>query len=188
MQLTKSAPWRGSAPPSQLIRVFYGPRACRCKMTRACGLVIAVTLASAACYRGPAPDREMERVVEAAFRQQLAYWLGGDARSAGTVVCLAVDQGTLPLQQRSVAYPHHTAVRDGSACEARADGAVERSTGYPAVLVTALDVEWIAPDEAWVTIRHYRSQYSSGAQPYRVVRDGGQWVSLGPIMKALPLV
>jgi hypothetical protein len=157
-------------------------------LTKACRLAIGVTLVSAACYRGPAADREMERVVEAAFRQQLGYWLGSDARSAGTVVCLAVDEHTLPLEHGRLAYPDDTAVRDGSACETRADGAVERSTGYPAVLVTALDVEWIAPDEAWVTVRHYRSQHSSGERSYRVVRDGRQWVSLGPIVKALPLV
>jgi hypothetical protein len=150
--------------------------------------LIAVALAATACHSATAPARETEAVVEAAFRQQLSYWLTGDARGAGTVVCFAVDQGLLHLQQRHVARPSDAAARDGSECEARADGAIERSTDHPAVLITALEVEWIASDEAWVTIRHYRSEHSSGSQPYRVVREGAQWVSLGPIVKALPLV
>jgi hypothetical protein len=150
--------------------------------------LVAVALAAAACHGATAPPRDTERVVEAAFRQQLSYWLSGDARSAGTVVCFAVDQGLLQLQRGNLARLTDAAVRDGSECEARADGAIERSTGHPAVLVTALEVEWIASDEAWVTIRHYRSEHSSGSQPYRVVREGERCVSLGPIVKALPLV
>ncbi len=127
-------------------------------------------------------------MVEAAFRQQLSYWLSGGARSAGTVVCFAVDEAVLQLHPGILARFPDTAARDGRECEARADGAIERATGHPAVLVTVLQVDWIARDEAWVTIRHYRSQHSSGSQPYRVVREGAQWVSLGPIVEALPLV
>ena len=127
--------------------------------------LIAVALAAPACRGATAPPaRETERVVEAAFRQQLSYWLSGDSRSTGTVVCFAVDQGLLQLQRGNLARLADAAVRDGSECEARADGAIERSTGRPAVLVTALEVEWIASDEAWVTIRHYRSEHSSGSQ------------------------
>jgi hypothetical protein len=174
----------------QLNAVFYGPLQGRAgwAMAGTFPFLIAAALASAACHGTTAEPRETEPVVEAAFRQQSSYWLSGDARDAGTVVCFAVDQRSLRLR-RSLAHPADAAARDGdgSECEARPGGAIERSTGHPAVLVTALEVEWIAPDEAWVTIRHYRSEHSSGSQAYRVVRDGERWVSLGPIVKALPL-
>lgn len=149
--------------------------------------MVAVALAAAACDRGGEPRQETKRVVEAAFRQQIAYWLAGGPGGAGTVVCFALDERALRLEPGTLAYPSDAAARDGTECEARADGAVERSTGNPAVLVAALEVEWIARDEAWVTLRHYRSQYSSGTQRYRVVHDGSAWVSLGPIVKALPM-
>jgi len=153
-------------------------------MARSFRIAIAVALAAGGCYGATAPAREPGVVVEAAFRQQLAYWLTGDARSVGTVVCFAAADS---LQLRGTERLSDANARDGGECEARPGGAIERATGHPAVLVTALEIEWIAADEAWVTIRHYRSQHSTGSQPYRVVHDGTKWVSLGPIVKALPL-
>jgi hypothetical protein len=156
-------------------------------MARSFPILIALAFSAGGCHRTTAPAREPGRVVEAAFRQQLSYWLTQDARRAGTVVCFSVDAGSLQLQRGSVARLSDPSARDGGECEARAAGAIERSTGHPAVLVTALEVEWIAADEAWVTIRHYRSQHSNGSQSYRVIHEGADWVSLGPILKALPL-
>ena len=41
-------------------------------------------------------------------------------------------------------------------------------------------------DEAWVTVRHFRSRHSTAAQQFRVVKDQSRWISLGPILKMSP--
>lgn len=148
------------------------------------GLVLALGAAGAQAASDPRTDG----AIEAAFRQQLALWLTADARKANTVVCLAVEQTEL-AQSATDAYLkrfREHAVRRAADCEAWGSGAVERSSGHPAVLVTAAGIEWIASDEAWVTIRHYRSQHSNGSQQYRVVREATRWACLGPMVRGLP--
>ncbi len=133
----------------------------------------------------PVLDPQAEEVIEAAFRQQIGFWLTEDARRAGTLICLAIEQAgeshsvTPDYLKRFRGRPE---LRRGAECEARKNGAVERATGKPAVLVTVGGIKWITPDEAWVNVRHYRSQLSSGAQPFRVVRELSRWVCLGPIL------
>lgn len=134
-------------------------------------------------------DPRAEEIVEAAFRQQISFWLTEDARKVDTVICLAIEQAgvahSVPktyLQR----FRGEAGLRRSAECEARAGGAVERATGRPAILVAAGDVTWIAPDEAWVSVRHYRSRLSSGRQQYRVVREQARWICLGPIMKLSP--
>lgn len=137
----------------------------------------------------PALDPRADEIVEAAFRQQIIFWLTEDARKVDTVICLAIEQaGVAHSVPRSYLerFRGVTGLRRGAECEARTRGAVERATGRPAVLLAAGDVTWIAPDEAWVSVRHYRSQLSSGRQQYRVVREQARWICLGPIMKLSP--
>jgi hypothetical protein len=55
-------------------------------------------------------------------------------------------------------------------------------TRRPAIIVTAGPTEWIAADEAWVTVSYFRSARSSALRRYRVVRERESWVSLGPIL------
>jgi hypothetical protein len=137
----------------------------------------------------PALDAKADEVVEAAFRQQIGFWLREDALSSGTVVCLAVEQaGVSHSVAKSYLLRFRTQenLRRGAECEARPAGAVERATGRPAVLLSIGDVAWIAPDEAWVSVRHFRSRLSTGSQQYRVVRESARWICLGPIMKLSP--
>lgn len=137
----------------------------------------------------PVMDARADEVVLAAFRQQIGYWLSEDARKADTVVCLAIEQAgvahSVPKSylERFRGQPE---LRRGAECEARPRGAVERATGRPAILLAAGEVQWIAPDEAWVSVRHYRSALSSGRQQYRVVREQARWICLGPILKLSP--
>ncbi len=133
----------------------------------------------------PVLDAQAEEVIEAAFRQQVGFWLTEDARKASTVICLAIEQAgvshsvTADYLKRFRGRPE---LRRSAECEPHKSGALERATGKPAILLDVGGIKWIGPDEAWVSVRHYRSQLSSGEQPYRVVRDQARWVCLGPIL------
>jgi hypothetical protein len=137
----------------------------------------------------PPVEVDADAVVEAAFRQQISYWLTDDARKLQTVVCLATERaGELASVEREYLrrFRFQPELRRSAECETRAQGAVERATGRPAVVVSAGEVRFIAPDEAWVSVRHYRSQLSSGVRTYRVVREQSRWICLGPILKLSP--
>jgi hypothetical protein len=130
-----------------------------------------------------------DAVLAAVFVQQLDYWLDPSARASRTVVCLAIDPGGAPqsiTKEYLGRFRHEPAARRGAECESRAGGAVERATLDPAVVVVAGPVEWVAEDEAWVTVSHFRSRMESGSRVYRVVRDAARWQCLGPILK-IPL-
>lgn len=128
-------------------------------------------------------------VLTAVFRQQIQEHLDAVARHAGTVICLAVNPGGAPqsaspdLMQR---FARERAVRRAAECDPRRDGAVEAMTLRPAVVVTAGPIEWIAEDEAWVTVTYFRSARQSAQRLYRVVREPGGWVSLGQIVRDGP--
>ena len=133
---------------------------------------------------------DIDEVRLAAFRQQVNFWLDEHSRGSKTVVCLAIEEGGV---RRAVTkeylkrFPGEPAVRTGDDCDERESGAVERGTGRPAVLVAAGDVAWKSADEAWVTIRHYRSAIISGVRTQRVVREETGWVCLGQVIKDMPL-
>jgi hypothetical protein len=134
-------------------------------------------------------DPKVEAVLEAALRQQLKVWLDTTARANGTVVCLAIDAGDAPQsvdRQYLSRFQAEAAVRRAAECEARPRGAVERVTLKPAILITAGPVEWIAEDDAWVTVTHFKTRVESGVRTYRVVRERDGWISLGQIIKLSP--
>jgi hypothetical protein len=124
------------------------------------------------------------------FRHQVSFWLDDHARESDMVVCLSIEEGKV---RRSVAkdylrhFPGESSVRTHDQCEERTSGAVERTTGHPATLLSAGEVSWQSADEAWVTTRHYRSGVISGTRQQRVVREKSGWVCLGQVIKDGPL-
>jgi hypothetical protein len=77
-------------------------------------------------------------------------------------------------------------LRRGAECEERPDGAVELASERPAVLITAGPIEWVAEDDAWVTVRYFRTNLLSAERLYRAVREKSGWVSLGQIIQMSP--
>jgi hypothetical protein len=73
-------------------------------------------------------------------------------------------------------------VRRLGECDPRPKGAVESSTLRPAIIVTAGPIEWVANDEAHVSVSYFRSRKLSARRTYRVVKERSGWVSLGPII------
>ena len=57
----------------------------------------------------------------------------------------------------------------------------------PAALLTSGPIRWIAADEVEVAGGFARTKSSTSRPTYRVVRDGGRWVCLGPIVTGMPL-
>jgi len=153
------------------------------------GLSGFVLLLSSAVTSLAAPGRaEEDAVWEAALRAQIELFLDETARAQRTVICFGIDPGEAPQSpsREFLSRFMDPAVRRLGECEARPKGAVERSTRGPAVLVTAGPIEWVAHDEAWVTVSHFRTRLYSGVRTYRVVRERSGWVSLGQILKDGP--
>lgn len=130
------------------------------------------------------PAQESE-VLEAVFRQQIDEHLDPSARARHTVVCLGVDPGGAPQspsREFMARFRGQPAARRLAECDRRATGAVEAMTLRPAILVTAGPIDWVAEDEAWVTVAYFRTRSESALRRYRVVRERTGWVSLGPII------
>jgi hypothetical protein len=106
--------------------------------------------------------------------------------SKGGVACLAVDPGGAPQSiERELlkSFADMPFVRRGAECEERPDGAVERATGRPAILITAGPIDRVKADEAWVSVRYYRTTVQSALRLYRVIREENGWVTLGQIIR-----
>ena len=134
-------------------------------------------------------DGPRERdVIEAVLRQQIQEHLDATERARGTVVCLGVTAIAEPTAAAELLarLASDKSVRRLADCERRAAGAVEIATSKAAFLVTAGPIEWVAADEAWVTVAYYRTKVLSAQRRYRVVREREGWVSLGPIVKDGP--
>ncbi len=129
-------------------------------------------------------------VFEAVFRQQIQEHLDHSARSAHTVICLAVDPGGAPQspsRELMARLVDERAVRRAAECDRRPQGAVESMTLRPAILVTAGPIDWVAADEAWVAVSYFKTARHSALRRYRVVREkSGGWVSLGQIILDSP--
>lgn len=130
-----------------------------------------------------------DEILEAVFRQQIAELLDVEARSRGTVVCLAIDPGDAPQSVSRdflARFRDEPSVRRAAECEARPEGAVALAPLRPAVIVTAGPVEWVAADEAWVAVVRFRSRDDARSGQYRVVRGPSGWTCLGEIIRMAP--
>jgi len=141
------------------------------------------------CFAAPLPATEERgqetEVLEAVFRQQIDEHLDPSARARHTVVCLGIDPGGAPQSpspEFMARFRGQPAARRLAECDRRATGAVEAMTLRPAILVTAGPIDWVAEDEAWVTVAYFRTRSESATRRYRVVRERTGWVSLGPII------
>jgi len=133
---------------------------------------------------------EEDAILAATLKQQLDFFLDETARARRTVVCLGINPGQAPQspsREFLARFVKEPAARGLGACERNPKEAVESTSGAPAVIVTAGPIEWIADDEAWVTVSHFRTRLHSGIGRYRVVRERSGWVSLGPIFRDGPL-
>jgi hypothetical protein len=154
--------------------------------------VVAATLPLAValfgCGRGT-PESQVLRVQEAVFRHQVSYWLADHARESGVVVCLGTAEGALTRGVGGSLLARlgdRSATRSADDCVASPEGAVERSTSRPAIIVVVAGLSWRSRSEAVVDVKHYRTAAISGRRKYRVVREGDTWVCLGQVVDMTP--
>ncbi len=124
-------------------------------------------------------------VFEAAFRQQIDEHQDATERARGTVFCLAIDPGAAPQnpdEKLMLRLSAKARVRRAGECEQRPAGAVESRTERPAIIITVGPIEWVAEDDAHVSVYYFRTALMSARRTYRVVKERSGWISLGPIM------
>jgi len=152
--------------------------------------VLAAALAGIGASAPAADDRAREAAVfEATLRQQIDEHLDATARGQGTVICFGINPGGAaqsPSREFMARFKGEAAARRLAECEPRPTGAVEVMTRRPAFIVTAGPIDWVAEDEAWVTVTSFRSRSRSWLRRYRVVLERDGWVSLGPILLDAP--
>ena len=136
-----------------------------------------------------AASRQMDDVAEAVFRQQMTLWVEGSAGDSQTVLCLAIERDNVAegvSREFLQRFKTHGTLRSRGECEVRKDGAIERTTGRPAIVITVGAMKWLSADEADVTVHHFRSQRISGTRVYRVVRERSRWICLGQVIEMAP--
>ena len=131
-------------------------------------------------------DPEEDAVFAAVLSQVADEMVDESLLAEGGVACLSIDPGGAP-QSVSKEFLEELDprpfLRRGAECEERPKGAVELATERPAVLITAGPIEWVAEDDAWVTVRYFRTNLLSAQRLYRAVREKSGWVSLGQIIQ-----
>jgi hypothetical protein len=78
-------------------------------------------------------------------------------------------------------------IRSAEACAIVEGDVFLAGSRVPAALLTSGPIRWIADDEVQVAGGFARTKSSTRRPTYRVVRDGGRWVCLGPVVTGLPL-
>lgn len=152
-------------------------------------LVILLVLAGAGPSFAQPSGPEEDAVLVAVLSQVADEMIDDSFRAEGGVACLSIDPGgaaqSVPpeLLARLDQRPF---LRRGAECERRSDGAVEIATDRPAVLITAGPIDWVEDDEAWVTVRYFRTALLSAQRLYRAVREESGWVSLGQVIQMAP--
>jgi hypothetical protein len=152
-------------------------------------LVAALPCASSVGIIAKADPATEWAVLVAVFQQQVREHLDASERARGTVMCIAIDPGGAaqsPSREFMSRLAGEPSLRRAAECDARPGGAIEAMTLRPAIIVTAGPMEWIAADEAWVTVSYFRTARLSALRRYRVVREREGWVSLGPIILDRP--
>ncbi len=147
-----------------------------------------MTMFGGGCVRSAVAPSEAE-VRVAVLRQQVGFWLDDHGRESGLILCLGTaDQGrTLGVDGSFLGRSDdRLLVRPIEACAAPADGAIERQTRKPAVLITVRSVTWAGPNEAVAEVEHFRSAVFSGRRRYRVVREMSRWMCLGEVVRLTP--
>ena len=155
-------------------------RGCRVNTDGRCVALVLLLIAAAAS----AVAQEDDAVLLAVLHQVAEEMVEKDG-----VACLSIDPGGAPqsiggdLLESFADLPF---VRRGAECEERENGAVELATDRPAVLITAGPIEWVEDEEAWVTVRYFRTAVLSAERLYRAVREETGWVCLGQIVRMAP--
>jgi hypothetical protein len=153
--------------------------------------LLAVAVLGGAVVGGRASSRprvDEPAVFAAALEAEIRFQ--GRSEPTSLAICIAIDPGgarqsaSRELVAR-IKVPNRRLVR-AAECEVRDADVIESPTGAPALYIVAGPVEWVAEDEAWVTITDVRTLARSMTKQYRVVRELDRWQALGQVFRVSP--
>ena len=134
-------------------------------------------------------SRDSDTVLAAVFRQEIAGLANLEDRDS--ILCLRVDGDNRswddPSDRLLKLVANTARARKVSACTTSVSGSFESSTHKAALVLAAGPVTWLNDGEAEVAGRFSRSSTGDTRPTYRVVKEKGVWVSLGPTWKYDPL-
>jgi hypothetical protein len=145
------------------------------------GALATVSITASGHSAPAAAPAEMEAVYAAALGFATEQLLEGE-----TAVCVAL-AGKDPSDAFLKRIEHARPLRTSSDCETSAEGARLRATRKPALWLGTHSMDPVSADEIWVEVRFVRSGIQRGIRQYRVVRKSTSWVTLGQVIKGIPL-
>jgi hypothetical protein len=165
--------------------VFYGPKEEEKVMTRSIsrvsGFALAVPLLLAGCAGANAqpkpPDRgaQVPLIIEEVLRYGI-HQFAPKEDGAESALCVAVREGAL------LTDPSPSIMRGLNNKQAQ-----PKSECKAARTLIAGPIEWLRDDEVRVKGGYVRATEGEAHLAYRVVREHGRWVCVGPIISADPL-
>jgi hypothetical protein len=149
--------------------------------------VAVLTLACSAGGDSGAEDRSADReaIQAAVVRYQYRQFVKGMDEPVAVCLSVQADGGMVDPSDRLLHRLRDLpGLRRGTECvPGPEDGVVVRNTGAPAVRLTVGSITWRRADDVEVQAGYHRSPLSSARPTYRVVRERGGWISLGPTMR-----
>jgi hypothetical protein len=144
---------------------------------RAFALAVPLLLSGCADAQPKPPDRATQTptIIEEVLRYGLHQFAPRD-EGAESALCVAVREGNLPIDPSPFIMRrlNNRKAQPQSACQA-------------ARTFIAGPIEWLRDDEVSVRGGYLRPSDGEMRLAYRVVRENGRWVCLGPIVSSDPL-
>jgi hypothetical protein len=142
--------------------------------------------AGLSCGHPPAPDGDVAPLIHAAvLRYEAKQFMSGERLP--TCIRIHGQAGAIVAGIRDALTPSLPDIRSAEACATVEGDVYLAGSRVPAALLTSGPIRWIAADEVEVAGGFARTKSSTSRPTYRVVRDGGRWVCLGPIVTGVPL-
>jgi hypothetical protein len=155
-------------------------------VTARASCVLAFAAAAMACGPPPAPEGDVAPLIHAAvLRYEAKQFMSGERLP----ICIRIHghAGEIVAGVRDALNQTLPDIRSAEACAIVEGDVYLAGSRVPAVLLTSGPIRWIADDEVQVAGGFARTKSSTSRPTYRVVRDGGRWVCLGPVVTGVPL-
>jgi len=142
--------------------------------------------AGLACGHPPPTEDDAAPLIHAAvLRYEAKQFLSGERLP----ICIRIHgrAGAIVAGVRNALIQTLPDIRSAEACAIVEGDVYLAGSRVPAALLTSGPIRWIATDEVEVGGGFARTKSSTRRPTYRVVRDGGRWVCLGPVVTGVPL-
>jgi hypothetical protein len=151
-----------------------------------CWWAILAFASAMACRHPPALEGDVAPLIHAAvLRYEARQFMSGERLP--TCIRIHGHAGEIVGVVRDALHQSLPDIRSAEACAIVEGDVYLAGSRVPAALLTSGPIRWIAADEVEVAGGFARTRSSTSRPIYRVVRDGGRWVCLGPVVTGVPL-